>query len=275
MLASSSPSMKRLQQLLVAAGQPWSVPLPLSGGDMGDVWRIGQVVAKTHPSPPTGLFMSEAEGLQCLAAHGARTPKVHFADETGIVMDWLEPGLDDPRGLAENLVALHTSKAPHYGTEHRVFLGRFSFGPPATATHWNDFWHQHRIHPLLRACWSTLGPLGPRVENLMKVYKPPTEGPCLLHGDLWNGNVVMARSGATLIDPSVWWGERGVDLAMMRLFGGFSKAFWDAYQARLPISPDVEAAVPYYQLYYLLVHVHFFGAGYCSGIRRVLETYRL
>jgi phosphatidylserine decarboxylase len=168
---------------------------------------------------------------------------------------------------------MHSMKGETYGWEHPVFLGRFPVSPGATGTSGPDFWRDHRIDPLLRATWSALGGLGPRVENLLRQYSPSTEGPTLLHGDLWNGNVVMARGGATLIDPSVWWGERAVDLAMMQLFGGFSQRFWSHYDSLLPMGPSVHETIPFYQLYFLLVHVHFFGRGYCSGVERILDTY--
>ena len=61
---------------------------------------------------------------------------------------------------------------------------------------------------------------------------------------------------------------------MIELFGGFPPEFWMSYKMRYPIPPEVEAAIPYHQLYFLLVHVHFFGRGYLHGVRRVISTLR-
>ena len=94
----------------------------------------------------------------------------------------------------------------------------------------------------------------------------------MIHGDLWSGNVVHALDGPTLIDPSAWRGERAVDLAMMSLFGGFQGAM-ERYEQLHPIPKEVHEAIPFYQLYYLLVHVHFFGSSYVSSVRGVLNRY--
>jgi fructosamine-3-kinase len=47
------------------------------------------------------------------------------------------------------------------------------------------------------------------------------EPPSRLHGDLWGGNLHVTSAGEpALIDPAVYGGDREVDLAMMRLYGG-------------------------------------------------------
>jgi len=64
----------------------------------------------------------------------------------------------------------------------------------------------------------------------------------------------------------VFVGDGEVDLAMTELFGGFGRRFYEAYNARQPISREYEAfRRDLYQLYYLLVHVNLFGASYERG----------
>ena len=73
----------------------------------------------------------------------------------------------------------------------------------------------------------------------------------------------MAPNGEpALIDPAVYGGHREVDLAMMKLFGGFSQRVFDAYHEAYPLQPGFEERVPLYQLYPLLVHLVLFGTGY-------------
>ena len=100
-----------------------------------------------------------------------------------------------------------------------------------------------------------------------------TDGPSLLHGDLWSGNVLVARGGRpVLIDPAVYIGHREVDLAMCRLFGGFPRAFHDAYTDAWPLAPGHRHRIALYQLYPLLVHARLFGGGYVGSALRAAES---
>jgi fructosamine-3-kinase len=243
---------------------------PLSGGQIGQVWRAGPYVIKTHPDPPAGMFQAEARGLFALFQAGARVPEVYWASNEGLVMEYLPPGGPDWEKLARMLAGLHKLRPPAYGWDDRVFLGSFEL-PSGTLGQWQPFWSEKRIQPLLQATWKHLGPLGPRLEALLK--EPlPLEGPTLIHGDLWQGNVLFAQDGPVLLDPSVWWGERAVDLAMMTLFGGCPAEFWRLYRVLYPIPPEIEQALPRYQVYYLLAHVHFFGNSYLPLLLRTLEA---
>ncbi len=57
--------------------------------------------------------------------------------------------------------------------------------------------------------------------------------PARLHGDLWAGNRIVDRDGASwLIDPAAHGGHREFDLAMMRLFGGFGAEAFDELRRR-------------------------------------------
>ncbi|PZA08961.1 MULTISPECIES: fructosamine kinase family protein [unclassified Meiothermus] len=258
-----------LQDLLRRAGLPDYPLTPLSGGMIGQVVRAGPYVVKTHPHPPQGLFQAEARGLCALRQAGIRVPQVYWASPEGLVLEYLEPGEPDWESLARMLCALHRTRAPAYGWDDPVFLGSFAL-PTGTGEDWNRFWAERRMRPWLEVTWSKLGNLGPRIENTLS-SPLPSEGPTLLHGDLWYGNVYFAQGGPALLDPSVWWGERAVDLAMMELFGGFPGEFWRCYRALYPIPPEIRRAIPAYQLYYLLAHVHFFGTSYLGAVERALE----
>jgi fructosamine-3-kinase len=102
----------------------------------------------------------------------------------------------------------------------------------------------------------------------------PSEPPARLHGDLWGGNLHRDEAGQPLlIDPAAYAGQREVDLAMMRLFGGFSARVFDAYAEAYPLAPGHTECVALYQLYPLLVHVNSFGPGYLAQLRRALAQY--
>jgi len=268
-------------RLLHAAGREVEPPVRALGGGHGQLLRVGSWVVKGPVSgAPGAMFLREGAGLKALAAAGARVPRVHHVEAAGLVMDYLPPAPPGPTGaeaLGRMVAALHGRRpAPgsddpsRYGWPDTVFLGSFEF-PEGTGS-WPHVFRELRMTPLLRATWSQLGALGPRIEAWLEAVELPEEGACLVHGDLWSGNVVHTADGPALIDPGAQWAERGLDLSMMELFGGFGGRCRAAYEEALPVPEAVRAVIPGYQLVYLLVHVHFFGSGYLSGVAGALDA---
>jgi len=116
------------------------------------------------------------------------------------------------------------------------------------------------------------GAEGPALDSLLDRLAAVLDGagemgPALLHGDLWSGNYYPGPQGEpVLIDPAAYRGTGEVDLAMMELFGSLPRGFLEGYESRRPLARAYGAfRRDLYQLYYLLVHVNLFGAGYIRG----------
>jgi hypothetical protein len=108
-----------------------------------------------------------------------------------------------------------------------------------------------------------------QVEQLI-----PDELPALIHGDLWSGNyLVNSENKPCLIDPAVAYAPREMDLAMMKLFGGFDERMFQAYQESFPLENDFEERIPLWQLYFILAHVNLFGGHYYSRAKEIMAYY--
>jgi protein-ribulosamine 3-kinase len=111
-------------------------------------------------------------------------------------------------------------------------------------------------------------------SRIVELLAGTVEPPSILHGDLWGGNYIVDERGEPcLIDPAVYYGHREADLAMTRLFGGFDRAFYAAYDEAAPLAPGHEDRLPIYQLYHVLNHFNLFGGGYWEQSRRILGRY--
>ncbi|HHN48746.1 MAG TPA: hypothetical protein ENN08_07450 [Bacteroidales bacterium] len=77
------------------------------------------------------------------------------------------------------------------------------------------------------------------------------------------------KGKACLIDPAVYYGFREMDIAMSRLFGGFSGSFYRAYQETYPMAPGWTSRLEICNLYPLMVRLNLFGGGYLGSVKAI------
>ena len=276
-------------------GSPVESASALAGGDINDAFSVvladgRRLFLKTHANAPPSMYTTEARGLAWLAEAGSiRVPKVlAVEDEAGkpafLALELITPAPRAPRfdeTFGRALATLHRHGATGYGLDHDNYIGRLpqlnGLLEGHAAEHWAAFYRDRRILPQL-ALAERHGLVAPtlraRFDRLFDVLDDrvgPPEPPARLHGDLWAGNLHHDGAGQpVLIDPAVYGGHREMDLAMMRLFGGFGPRTFAAYDEAWPPSADRERRIPLYQLYPLLVHVNLFGGGYMASVEAAL-----
>jgi fructosamine-3-kinase len=266
----------------------------LSGGDINDAFEVelesGQrVFLKTNTSAPPEMFPAEAQGLAFLREAGAlRVPEVLAVSGPEpdaprfLVLELLDSGRrvrDFDERLGRGLAALHRFGAPTFGLAHDNFIGSLPQSNRARPS-WAEFYWLERLEPQLRRSVAS-GLSSQRMRSgferlaaALDQLVGPSEPPARLHGDLWGGNLhVDDRGEPCLIDPAVYGGQREVDLAMMKLFGGFGPAVFEAYAEAYPLAAGHDERVALYQLYPLMVHVNLFGSGYVPAVERGLARY--
>ncbi len=272
---------------------PMRTAAPVAGGCIHNAARVdfadGSAFLKWSDAP-AGMFASEARGLEALrAAAGAdlRIPAVLGCGNAGdaapawLLLEWLEPApaAERPgRGLGKGLAALHSVAAEGWGWDEPGWIGTLR-QDNTPEPRWADFWWTRRLEPQLRLAGTDLAG-NPAAWGALQRALPEAlaaaeeEGPSLLHGDLWSGNVLMVGAGeAALVDPAAYRGHREVDLAMAELFGGFATGFLAAYRKQRPLQPGYQRRRrPIYQLYPLLVHLNLFGGGYSASVQRALRA---
>ena len=230
------------------------------------------------------MLVEEARSLKSIAAtRTVRVPDVLLiapsSHQPFLLLEWLEPGprtAANQRALGEQLAALHQHSSAQYGWVADNFIGSL---PQSNRRHhsWADFWREERLAPQLALANTQLGSNARRFQTVLDALPDlledvQSEGPSLLHGDLWSGNMHMLADGSpAVIDPSTYYGHRDVDIAMSRLFGGFSKEFYEAYAAAWPHRAGLEKRIALYQLYYVLVHVNLFGGAYVGQAIGLIE----
>jgi fructosamine-3-kinase len=269
---------------------------PVGGGCIHSAWCLEladgrRVFAKTSSASALPLLAAEAEGLAALARWAApplRLPEPLALGVSGdaavLLLSWLELASAGHRGdgwasLGACLADLHRASAAGqpgqgYGFGSDNFIG----SSPQTngwMARWPEFFVDRRLAPQLARAAQRGGPF-PRSETLLaraaELLADHGCSPVLVHGDLWSGNAAVLADGTVAIfDPAAYWGDREVDLAMARLFGGFPEPFFAGYTARWPLPADWPQRLDLYNLYHLINHANLFGGGYRGQAQAVID----
>lgn len=268
---------------------------PVTGGMINQVYYVETdqraLVVKTADGATADAFRAEADGLNRLRSVNAlRVPEVLAVGDDAcrfLALEWLEPApVQDAAQFtarfAERLAYQHrTAVSPEgwFGLERDNYIGSLPQDNTPSAA-WGPFYRERRLLPqtalarrqqrltaeqerlLLMVC--------DRLSILLEGMEEPAT---LLHGDLWSGNFLcLAGDEPAVIDPSVYYGPREMELAFIELFGGFPPGFMTAYQNAYPLSEGYERRRPLHQLYPLLVHANLFGAPYPARVETICRA---
>lgn len=265
--------------------------LSVSGGDISKAYRIDTPTYSYFLKTNSGanalkMFQTEAHGLKLIHhANTIKIPKViacdAFQNTSFLLMEFIErksPSQEDFENLGNQLAELHQCTSEYFGLHQNNFIGSL---PQINKQNkkWVNFYANERLLPQLKLA-KQKGLLSdnecPSAKRIEESLNPLFENikPSLLHGDLWSGNYLISKDGEPhLIDPAIYYGHHEVDIAMSKLFGGFSEDFYNAYHSILPQDSKTASRMDIYQLYYLLVHLNLFGRSYYGSVVSILKKY--
>ena len=231
----------------------------------------------------------EARMLSDLWDAKIRVPQVIMAKESFLVLEQIE-SVSQTKDTQEIeaailLSSLHTltNESRMYGYYYDTTIGPFPQKNEQTQYNWTLFLGQMRIMPMARICYDEgkiTKQMLDRLEGLCRdFYKRidmSTIYPSLLHGDIWSGNVLFEKQGACLIDPAIYYGDKEMELAFIRMFHTFGDTFLDAYSEVHPLSEEFyESKVDIYQIYPVLVHVALYGSSYVGQLEQILKRLKV
>ncbi len=263
----------------------------VGGGSINDARRLetseGTYFAKINSAEEfPGMFDAEATGLNFLREHCKF--RIPLPVATGITeeIQWiLMENINSTNRKADfweefgrKLAEMHRQSTDYFGFESNNYLGSLVQKNDKRDT-WESFFAEMRIEPQLEMakinghCTSEFVRLFEKMLGRIDRYFPK-EPSAALHGDLWTGNFMTDSKGeAVIFDPAVYYGHREMDLGMSKLFGGFDKRFYEAYNEVYPLEPGWEDRLHIANLYPLLAHVNLFGGSYTSQVTQILRKH--
>ncbi|WP_323703847.1 fructosamine kinase family protein [Mammaliicoccus sp. Dog046] len=278
--------------------QEWLNQLPIQnikkcilvrGGDVNEAFRIETkddiYFLLVQHQRSEDFYDAEVAGLEAFQEAGVRAPIVKGRGEINsdayLILSYLEEGRSgSQRELGKLVAKLHSHHEPS---------GKFGFHLPYHGSAitfengWQETWtnifveqrlDQLRNEIVKQHLWTEEEQR--KFEQVREIIVDTLENhnskPSLLHGDLWAGNYMFLDNGEpVLFDPSPLYGDREFDLGATRVFGGFTKDFYDAYNESLPLSKGAEFRIQFYELYLLMVHLVKFGEMYAGSVNRTMN----
>ncbi|CAJ1949974.1 unnamed protein product [Sphenostylis stenocarpa] len=265
---------------------------PVGGGCINLASRYdtdaGSFFVKTNRSIGPSMFEAEALGLGAMYETGTiRVPKPYKFGPlpTGgsfIIMEFIQFGAS--RGyqseLGRKLAEMHKAgkSSKGYGFDVDNTIG----STPQINTwssDWVQFYGDHRLGYQLKLLLDQFGDRtiyekGQRlVKNMGRLFTNVEIEPCLLHGDLWSGNISSDKNGEPVIlDPASYYGHSEAEFGMSWC-AGFGGSFYNSYFEVMPKQPGFEERRDLYMLYHYLNHYNLFGSGYRSSAMSIIDDY--
>ncbi len=265
---------------------------PIGGGCISRAYRLedesGAYYFLKYGADKPLIYQKEANGLNELSkAKAIKVPHVIRVTDSYLLLEWIDSGHrnnDFWREFGVSMANLHRFTGSEFGLEEDNYLGdalQINSSEGNQKHDWIEFYWAKRLKFQMdwafqqglvdRQFMSKVSDFQKRIQGFMQDSE---NIPVLLHGDLWSGNFLVARSGEpVLIDPAIYYGNREAELAMTMLFGGFDPLFYEAYQSAYPLPDGYKERIPLYKLYHILNHLNLFGKSYWSEVNHLMGYY--
>ncbi|CAM0870406.1 unnamed protein product [Alopecurus aequalis] len=261
----------------------------------------GSFFVKTNRRIGPAMFEGEALGLK--AMYDTKSIRVPLPYKVGslptggsfIIMEFIQFGRSRGDQVTLSRNPFHSKKKSALGRKlaemHKAAKSDKGYGfyventigsTPQINTwtaDWIEFYSKHRLGYQLELISQRFGDsdIYEKGQHLIKNIHPLFDGaviePCLLHGDLWSGNISSDTNGdPVILDPACYYGHNEAEFGMSWC-AGFGGAFYDSYFEVMPKQPGFEKRRDLYLLYHYLNHYNLFGSGYRSSAMSIIQDY--
>lgn len=261
----------------------------LSGGDISSAFKISSqnhtIFLKLNSLKRAKMFRAEAKALTILRKKSQFKIPTLIAQDcldnySFLILEFVEmqSSYKNPEEFARLLAGLHKNTNNSFGLDHDNFIGNLvQHNNPKQD--WIEFYVTQRLEIHFKMAFnngyfssSDQRSFSEFCENLESFI--PKEKPALIHGDLWSGNYKLAtNANPVLFDPALYYGHREMDLAMMKLFGGFNPKVFFEYDQNFPLEIEWQERIPIHQLYPILVHANLFGYSYAEQAKTIWKSF--
>ena len=231
---------------------------------------------------------SEADNLLFLNTHKFNFfPNVINNNNKFLIMSFIDnnnylPNKTDS-DLLDAIISIHSKKSNNYGLSFDTQIGGLQQSN-SNSKNWVEFYREKRlryIFDLINKNKPMDKAINTKIELLLKKmdnFIPNKPKPSLLHGDLWEGNILFKnKKFSGFIDPGSFYGHNELEVSYLRWFNPkfIDMNFLDKYNDHISIDKYFVIYEPIYQLYYSLLNVYLWDRSYIENVRGLLNKIKI
>ncbi|MDC3021803.1 fructosamine kinase family protein [Pelagibacteraceae bacterium] len=210
-------------------------------------------------------------------------PRIINNNDYLVIMSFIDNNNNQPSkindDLLEAIISLHSKNSINYGFDFDTQIGGLR-QINSYSKNWVEFYRDKRLYyifDLINKKQPMDSSINTKINLLLKKidnFIPNKPKPSLLHGDLWEGNILFKNKKFTgFIDPGSFYGHNELEVSYLRWFDPrfIDKNFLDRYNDYLSIDKYYLEYEPIYQLYYSLLNVYLWDRSFVKNVHNLLE----
>ncbi len=230
---------------------------------------------------------SEAKNLKYLNERLNFFPKIIKYNKTCLIIEYFKNDGIKPNNtnsdFLDSIIKIHTISNNLFGFQFNTQIGAIEQSNKYE-DNWANFYSNRRLGPIFELVniRENMGnTINKKINYLLKNIKnfiPNNPAPQLLHGDLWEGNIIFNnKKFVGFIDPGSFYGHNEMEVAYLRWFNPafIDSNFLQKYNEHINIDKNYLNYEPIYQLYYALCNVALWDKCYIKEVERILIQSKL
>jgi len=214
-------------------------------------------------------------------------PKIINSNDNYLIIEYFENDTIKPKktnlDFLESIIKIHSVTNRLFGFDFNTQIGALEqINEPDSS--WSNFYSNKRLNSIFELAnkKENLGkPINEKINYLLKNMKnfiPNKPKASLLHGDLWEGNILFKKKKFIgFIDPGSFFGHNEMEIAYLRWFNPsfIDINFLKKYNDYIKIEKDYVDYEPIYQLYYSLSNIALWDKSYIKDTNRLIKKLKI